>query len=393
MSENRNRFQFAILPVMFGFFIMGFVDIIGVTVNYVSADFSSLSEAMVSLLTSSCFIWFLVLSVPIGLLMNRIGRKNTVLLSFLVHVLAFGLIVLNYSFVTIVLAFSFVGIGNTVLQVALNPLVTNLVSSEHQTGTMTIGQLVKALCSFSGPIIVGFFTGTNYGWQAIFLVYALISLVGLVWLALTRIPKEKNITLSGNAVTGTFSLFKDRAILIFFIGILVLVGVDVGMNVSFPKYIQDTCGLDLNKASLCNSIYFLARTVGALIGGIILIRIDERLFYKISIIMALIGLVGLILSKDQILAFIFVSLFGLGYSNLFAIIVSAAMKRNPDRSNEISALMIMGVSGGGILPPVMSVITNLVGNQWSAIMVLAVVWLYMFVLIGKISSKKNVRTE
>ena len=387
MSENRNRFQFAILPVMFGFFIMGFVDIIGVTVNYVSADFSSLSEAMVSLLTSSCFIWFLVLSVPIGLLMNRIGRKNTVLLSFLVHVLAFGLIVLNYSFVTIVLAFSFVGIGNTVLQVALNPLVTNLVSSEHQTGTMTIGQLVKALCSFSGPIIVGFFTGTNYGWQAIFLVYALISLVGLVWLALTRIPKEKNITLSGNAVTGTFSLFKDRAILIFFIGILVLVGVDVGMNVSFPKYIQDTCGLDLNKASLCNSIYFLARTVGALIGGIIL------MFYKISIIMALIGLVGLILSKDQILAFIFVSLFGLGYSNLFAIIVSAAMKRNPDRSNEISALMIMGVSGGGILPPVMSVITNLVGNQWSAIMVLAVVWLYMFVLIGKISSKKNVRTE
>lgn len=393
MSENRNRFQFAILPVMFGFFIMGFVDIIGVTVNYVSADFSSLSEAMVSLLTSSCFIWFLVLSVPIGLLMNRIGRKNTVLLSFLVHVLAFGLIVLNYSFVTIVLAFSFVGIGNTVLQVALNPLVTNLVSSEHQTGTMTIGQLVKALCSFSGPIIVGIFTGTNYGWQAIFLVYALISLVGFVWLALTRIPKEKNITLSGNAVTGTFSLFKDRAILIFFIGILVLVGVDVGMNVSFPKYIQDTCGLDLNKASLCNSIYFLARTVGALIGGIILIRIDERLFYKISIIMALIGLVGLILSKDQILAFIFVSLFGLGYSNLFAIIVSAAMKRNPDRSNEISALMIMGVSGGGILPPVMSVITNLAGNQWSAIMVLAVVWLYMFVLIGKISSKKNVSTE
>ena len=378
---------------MFGFFIMGFVDIIGVTVNYVSADFSSLSEAMVSLLTSSCFIWFLVLSVPIGLLMNRIGRKNTVLLSFLVHVLAFGLIVLNYSFVTIVLAFSFVGIGNTVLQVALNPLVTNLVSSEHQTGTMTIGQLVKALCSFSGPIIVGIFTGTNYGWQAIFLVYALISLVGFVWLALTRIPKEKNITLSGNAVTGTFSLFKDRAILIFFIGILVLVGVDVGMNVSFPKYIQDTCGLDLNKASLCNSIYFLARTVGALIGGIILIRIDERLFYKISIIMALIGLVGLILSKDQILAFIFVSLFGLGYSNLFAIIVSAAMKRNPDRSNEISALMIMGVSGGGILPPVMSVITNLAGNQWSAIMVLAVVWLYMFVLIGKISSKKNVSTE
>lgn len=393
MSENKNRFQFAILPVMFGFFIMGFVDIIGVTVNYVSADFSSLSEAMVSLLTSSCFIWFLVLSVPIGLLMNRIGRKNTVLLSFLVHVLAFGLIVLNYSFVTIVLAFSFVGIGNTVLQVALNPLVTNLVSSEHQTGTMTIGQLVKALCSFSGPIIVGIFTGTAYGWQAIFLVYALISLIGFVWLALTSIPKEKNITLSGNAVTGAFSLFKDRAILIFFIGILVLVGVDVGMNVSFPKYIQDTCGLDLNKASLCNSIYFLARTVGALIGGIILMRIDERLFYKISIIMALIGLVGLILSKDQILAFIFVSLFGLGYSNLFAIIVSAAMKRNPDRSNEISALMIMGVSGGGILPPVISVITNLAGNQWSAIMVLATVWLYMFVLVGKISSKKNVRTE
>ena len=380
-----------ILPVMFGFFVMGFVDIIEMTINYVSADFTNLSASVVSLLASSCFIWFLIASIPTGLLMNRIGRKKTVLLSFLVQILAFLLVFIKYDYITTLIAFSLLGIGNTILQVAMNPLVSDVVPGDKLTGTLTIGQLVKAVCSLTGPIFVSWFASATFGdWKVIFPVYALITLLGFIWLMLTKVEEEK----IENADTTTFAtslrLFSDKYILAFFIGILVLVGADVGVNTCFPKYLQDTCGLDLNEAALGNSVYFFTRTVGALIGGILLMKVSESKFFNISVIVALVGLAGLIVFRGYWSSMIFVSVFGLGYSNLFAIIFSMALKRRPDRVNDVSALLVMGVAGGGVLPPIMGLITQTTGNQWSAILVIAIVWLYLFALMGRI---KNVSTK
>lgn len=389
--ENKKTSIMVILPVMFGFFVMGFVDIIGMTINYVSADFTNLSASVVSLLASSCFIWFLIASIPTGLLMNRIGRKKTVLLSFLVQILAFLLVFIKYDYITTLIAFSLLGIGNTILQVAMNPLVSDVVSGDKLTGTLTIGQLVKAVCSLTGPIFVSWFASATFGdWKVIFPVYALITLLGFIWLMLTKVEEEK----IENADTTTFAtslrLFSDKYILAFFIGILVLVGADVGVNTCFPKYLQDTCGLDLNEAALGNSVYFFTRTVGALIGGILLMKVSESKFFNISVIVALVGLAGLIVFRGYWSSMIFVSVFGLGYSNLFAIIFSMALKRRPDRVNDVSALLVMGVAGGGVLPPIMGLITQTTGNQWSAILVIAIVWLYLFALMGRI---KNVSTK
>lgn len=389
--ENKKTSIMVILPVMFGFFVMGFVDIIGMTINYVSADFTNLSASVVSLLASSCFIWFLIASIPTGLLMNRIGRKKTVLLSFLVQILAFLLVFIKYDYITTLIAFSLLGIGNTILQVAMNPLVSDVVPGDKLTGTLTIGQLVKAVCSLTGPIFVSWFASATFGdWKVIFPVYALITLLGFIWLMLTKVEEEK----IENADTTTFAtslrLFSDKYILAFFIGILVLVGADVGVNTCFPKYLQDTCGLDLNEAALGNSVYFFTRTVGALIGGILLMNVSESKFFNISVIVALVGLAGLIVFRGYWSSMIFVSVFGLGYSNLFAIIFSMALKRRPDRVNDVSALLVMGVAGGGVLPPIMGLITQTTGNQWSAILVIAIVWLYLFALMGRI---KNVSTK
>lgn len=389
--ENKKTSIMVILPVMFGFFVMGFVDIIGMTINYVSADFTNLSASVVSLLASSCFIWFLIASIPTGLLMNRIGRKKTVLLSFLVQILAFLLVFIKYDYITTLIAFSLLGIGNTILQVAMNPLVSDVVPGDKLTGTLTIGQLVKAVCSLTGPIFVSWFASATFGdWKVIFPVYALITLLGFIWLMLTKVEEEK----IENADTTTFAtslrLFSDKYILAFFIGILVLVGADVGVNTCFPKYLQDTCGLDLNEAALGNSVYFFTRTVGALIGGILLMKVSESKFFNISVIVALVGLAGLIVFRGYWSSMIFVSVFGLGYSNLFAIIFSMALKRRPDRVNDVSALLVMGVAGGGVLPPIMGLITQTTGNQCSAILVIAIVWLYLFALMGRI---KNVSTK
>lgn len=384
---QKSNSKFAVLPVMFGFFIMGFVDIVGVATSYVKADFAGMDDKVSGLISLSCFLWFLILSIPTGMLMNRIGRKKTVVVSFAITALAMLIPVLKYDFAFVLVAFAMLGIGNTMLQVALNPLVTNVVSAEKLTGTITLGQFIKAMSSFLGPILAAMFAGSVWGWKAIFLVYAAVTVLAMAWLAVSPI-QEQLIEKSEITFARTFSLLRDKYIVLFFIGILVLVGVDVGMGVTFPKLLQERCSLPLEKAGMGNSVYFLARTVGAFLGGVVLMRFSASKFFTASSCLALVSLVGLIFSRNLTMILFFVALFGLGYANLFSIIFSLSMQKMPQKTNEVSALLIVGVSGGAVLPPLLGVITDTFGTQGSALITLAIVWVYMVALIPFV---RNVR--
>ncbi len=384
---QKSNSKFAVLPVMFGFFIMGFVDIVGVATSYVKADFAGMDDKVSGLISLSCFLWFLILSIPTGMLMNRIGRKKTVVVSFAITALAMLIPVLKYDFAFVLVAFAMLGIGNTMLQVALNPLVTNVVSAEKLTGTITLGQFIKAMSSFLGPILAAMFAGSAWGWKAIFPVYAAVTVLAMAWLAVSPI-QEQLIEKSEITFARTFSLLRDKYIVLFFIGILVLVGVDVGMGVTFPKLLQERCSLPLEKAGMGNSVYFLARTVGAFLGGVVLMRFSASKFFTASSCLALVSLVGLIFSRNLTMILFFVALFGLGYANLFSIIFSLSMQKMPQKTNEVSALLIVGVSGGAVLPPLLGVITDTFGTQGSALITLAIVWVYMVALIPFV---RNVR--
>mgnify|MGYP001026704139 FL=1 len=384
---QKSNSKFAVLPVMFGFFIMGFVDIVGVATSYVKADFAGMDDKVSGLISLSCFLWFLILSIPTGMLMNRIGRKKTVVVSFAITALAMLIPVLKYDFAFVLVAFAMLGIGNTMLQVALNPLVTNVVSAEKLTGTITLGQFIKAMSSFLGPILAAMFAGSVWGWKAIFPVYAAVTVLAMAWLAVSPI-QEQLVEKSEITFARTFSLLRDKYIVLFFIGILVLVGVDVGMGVTFPKLLQERCSLPLEKAGMGNSVYFLARTVDAFLGGVVLMRFSASKFFTASSCLALVSLVGLIFSRNLTMILFFVALFGLGYANLFSIIFSLSMQKMPQKTNEVSALLIVGVSGGAVLPPLLGVITDTFGTQGSALITLAIVWVYMVALIPFV---RNVR--
>jgi fucose permease len=379
MKNNTSAIR--ILSVMFGFFIMGFVDIIGISTNYVKNDFSHLTDSMVNLISLSCFFWFLILSTPTGMLMNKIGRKKTVLISFAFHVLAMCLPVAAYDFTTVLIMFGLIGIGNTLLQVSLNPLVADVVNSDKLTGTLTLGQFVKAVSSFIGPILAASVVGSTLGWRMIFPIYAGLSLVAFIWLSFTPI-EDKRSDKSNISIKDTLELFKDKYIVAFFIGILVLVGVDVGMNMTFPKLLMEKAGLSVEDAGMGNSIYFLSRTVGAFLGGILLMKSSESKFFIYSVWIALAGLVLLCINANLWVTLACVAVFGLGYANLFSIIFSLALKRIPEKANEISALLIVGVSGGAILPPVLGVVTDAFKTQVSAIILIAAIWCYMLWLIS-----------
>ena len=373
-----------VLPVMFGFLAMGFIDMIGLVTNNVRADFN-MSDGLVNTISLSCYLWFLLLSIPVGMALTKWGRKKMVLLSLGIHVVALLLPYLYYGFASVLIAFSLIGIGNTILQVALNPLVTDVVRPERITSTITFGQATKAFGCIVAPFIA-MWTAVSLGrWQLLFPIYAGLSLLGLVWLWLTpieeKVQEQKNV-----GIKDTLVLLKDKDILAFFWGIVVLVAADVAVNMTLPRLMTDEFGLSTEKANLCNSLYFLARTVAAFAGGALLLRVSDKKFFAAGCWLALLGLVLLaIFGKVGLVpALVAVCIFGIGYANLFGIVFSFAMRSKPDKTNEVSALLIVGLIGGAILPPVLGWIRDVSGSQIAAIIAIVIVWLYMLWLNRRI---------
>jgi len=373
-----------ILPVMFGFLAMGFIDMIGLVTNNVRADFN-MSDGLVNTISLSCYLWFLLLSIPVGMALTKWGRKKMVLLSLAIHVVALLLPYLYYGFVSVLVAFSLIGIGNTILQVAMNPLVTDVVNSDRVTSTITFGQATKAFGSIIAPFIA-MWTAVSLGkWQLLFPIYACLSLLGLVWLWLTPI-EEKVQEQKNTSFRDTLVLLKDKDIRAFFWGIVVLVAADVAVNMTLPRLMTDQFGLSTEKANLCNSLYFLARTVAAFAGGALLLKVSDKKFFAAGCWLALVGLVLLaVFGKVGLVpALVAVCIFGIGYANLFGIVFSFAMRSKPDKTNEVSALLIVGLIGGAILPPVLGWLRDLSGSQIAAVLAIAVVWLYMLWLNRRI---------
>lgn len=366
-----------LLPVIFGFFIMGFCDVVGIASTYVKQDFN-LSDTAANFLPSMLFIWFFVFSVPVGVMMNRLGRKKTVLISMILTAVAMLIPVISYTYVSTLIAFAILGIGNTIIQVALNPLLTNIVKADKLTSALTTGQFIKAISSFCGPIIAGVAATTLGNWQLMFPIFAVITLISLIWLWMTQIPTEKNVD-NKVSLGATYKLFGKADILLMFLGILAVVGVDVGMNVMTPRILMERCGMDLADAGYGTSLYFFFRTAGAFLGAFILAKFSSKRFFKISSFITLAALIAMLFAQSQIVVFLLVAVIGLSAANIFAIIFGIALENHPDKANEVSGLMVMGISGGAIIPPLMGMASEAMGGQNGSVVVVAVCAVYLLI--------------
>ena len=357
--KNENSFA-KLLPVLFGFFIMGFVDVVGIATNYVKQDFN-LTDTLANLLPMMVFLWFAVFSVPTGLLMNSIGRRKTVVISMVITFLAMLVPLVAYEFTMVLIAFALLGIGNTILQVSLNPLLSNVVRGDRLTSSLTWGQFIKAIASFLGPVIAAFAAASLGNWKLLFPIFAGITLLSTLWLFFTDI-KEQPTEGKTSSFAACFGLLKDKTILMFFLGILFVVGIDVGLNTTIPKFLMARCNIQLDQAGLGTSLYFIARTTGTFIGAIMLVKFSGRMFLIGSMITAIAGMLILLTMSNLWAILVLIFVLGFAVANVFSIIFSAALQKMPERANEISGLMIMGVAGGAVVPPLMGVVSDSFGQ-------------------------------
>ncbi len=390
---NNKINKLALASVMLCFFAMGFVDLVGIASNFVKKDLG-LNDATANIFPSLVFFWFLIFSVPTGVLMNKIGRKKTVLLSLIVTVASLLLPLFGESFGLMLVSFSLLGIGNALMQTSLNPLVATVVRGGHLASTLTFGQFVKAIASFMAPYIAAWgatqaIPSFGLGWRVLFPIYMIIGIAASLFLLSTPIEEEgpafagETSPTVGKQFAACFRLLGKPIVLLSFVGIMCHVGIDVGTNTTAPKILIERLGMTLNDAAFATSLYFIFRTLGCLTGSFFLRVVNNRLFFVISITMMALSMCGLFFGTTKLVLYIAIALVGYGNSNVFSLVFAQALQSVPDKQNEVSGLMIMGLFGGTVFPLLMGFASDAMG-QAGAVLVMAVGVAYLFTYIKNV---------
>ncbi len=380
--------KFVILPLMLCFFCMGFVDLVGIASNYVKEDLN-LTDSVANVFPSLVFFWFLIFSVPTGMLMNKIGKKKTVLLSLLVTVVSLLLPIFGNSFAIMLISFSLLGIGNALMQTSLNPLMALVTGGKNLASTLTFGQFIKAIASFMAPYLAMWgatqvIPSFGLDWRVLFAIYLVVG--GLSTLLLWGTGIEETITEGKtSSFADCFRLLGTPIVLLSFFGIMCHVGIDVGTNTTAPKILMERLGMSLNEAAFATSLYFIFRTVGCLTGSYFLRVLKTRTFFIISIVMMALSMALLFFADSKWLLYAGIALVGYGNSNVFSMCFAQALTAMPEKQNEVSGLMIMGLFGGTIFPLIMGFASDAMG-QAGAVAVMAIGVLYLFTYIKQITN-------
>lgn len=375
-----------LIAVMLCFFAMGFVDLVGIASNYVKEDLQ-LSDKVANIFPSLVFFWFLIFSVPTGMLMNRIGKKKTVLLSLILTAVSLFLPIFGENFPIMLASFSLLGIGNALMQTSLNPLMGVVTGGKNLASSLTFGQFVKAIASFLAPYLAmwgatAVIPSFGLDWRVLFVIYFIVGILATLLLGFTPIEEPAS---EGKASTFVecLQLLGKPAVLLAFFGIMCHVGIDVGTNTTAPKLLIERLGMTLNEAAFATSLYFIFRTIGAFTGSFFLRVLKTRTFFTISVVMMALSMVGMFFGHSQWMLYAAIALVGYGNSNIFSMCFATAMQAEPQKQNEVSGLMIMGLFGGTIFPLLMGFASDAVG-QMGAVAVMAAGVIYLFSYINKV---------
>jgi len=347
MTEKLNIKQ--ILPVLMAFFVMSFVDLVGIGVDRVKADMN-LSATLAQLIPSAAFLWFLILSVPVGILQARYGKK--LVLNIGMGVTALGLLIpfFVYTFPAVLLGFAMLGIGNTIVQVSANPLIVDVVPANRTSSFLSFSQFVKAIGSMIGaPLATVFASNFTHDWEMLFLVFGVVSILAILWLATTKVDEVRQEGYKATLGT-TLKLLNSGFILLMVIGIFVVVGIDVGFNSNSGQFLKEHFNIGQTASESGRSVYFFGRMLGTFLGALLLTKISSRQFLLWTTILGIIALVAILLLPGQVVAWILVFIIGFAVANIFPLIFSIAVEKHPDRNSEISGLMIMAICGGAFIP-------------------------------------------
>ncbi|SHI79548.1 Fucose permease [Tangfeifania diversioriginum] len=346
-----------VTPVLLSFFVMSACDLVGISVDNVKADFG-LNNTLSQLIPLAVFAWFFLLSVPTGLLQDRIGKRNMLNIGILLTAVGLFLPFFVYSFLTVMIGFGLLGIGNTIIQVSANPLLIDVVPPARTSSFLSFSQFVKSIGSMIAPYMATYFALHFGDWKLVLLSFGLVSLLSAGWLHFTKIT-ESLVSEQKATLASSLKLLGVGYIALMVLGIFFVVGLDVGINATSGQFLLLKMEMNAESAQQGRSLYFFGKMLGTFLGALLLVRFSPTKFLIGSATATLVTTLLFIFSPTPLAAQSLIFLIGLTASNIFPLIFTLTVKKYPTRANEISGLMIMAVSGGAIIPPIVGGISDL----------------------------------
>ena len=357
---------------MAGFFVMGFADIVGTVVNQVKSE-CALDDVTAGFLPSMIFAWFFLISLPAGVLSGRIGRKNAVLVSLAVTVAAMLLPLAGgagrpWPYFA---AFALIGIGNTILQAALPALLGNVTPPALLASRISLGQFVKAICAALTPVFIYVAASVMGNWRLVFPIYGVLAAATAAWLMLSRIPDEREAirsrgtrdpTVSRTTFGSCFALLRDPLVLALAFGIFFAVGLDVGFSVAIPEFLKVAYRADVNVAGVGPTVYFIGKTLATAGGAVLFARIPPVKCFPWCIGLSLLAVGGIFACPGPFAFLACVFAAALASANTFGMCMGIALDKLPEKANEITALMVMAISGGAVVPPILGFAQKCAGS-------------------------------
>ena len=384
------------LPLLAGFFVMGFGDIIGTVMNQVKAECAANADAISWLMPIFAYVWFLVVSIPTGVLSGRIGRKNAVLVSLAVTVAAMIVPIFANAerWYLYVVAFAFVGIGNTIIQAALPALMSNVVEPSLLASRISLGQFVKAVCAALTPVFV-YLTATAFGnWKLLFPLYGALTVVAAAWLWLTKIPDERcqnnsptHTLVNPTTFTGCLAMLKEPYVLAMTVGILFSVGADVGFSVAIPEYLKNVFKVDVDLAGMGPTVYFIAKTAAAFAGAVVFAKVSAAKCFPWCMGLGLAATAAIPFVSSPFAFLSVVAFVAFLTANSFGMCMGLAIERFPAKANEITSLMVMAIVGGGIVSALLGFAQSVFGPA-GIVVTLGLCIAYLFAL-GLFASRRR----
>lgn len=349
-------------PIFLAFLCMGFGDVVGPLTSQLQNEYQ-LTNFMAGLVTFMGFIMFGLLSVPMGLVQDRKGKKFVLVLGMIAALAGLVLPILgNFSSFGLLLAsLLLLGTGATLLQVAGNPIMRDVSPEGKYSRNLSFGQFFKAIGSLSGaliPLMAAKYWGLD--WKLLFPIYSAILLVAAIYLYLVKIEEKKDDSASPASFGSVLALLKNPYVFFMVLAIFLYVGAEVSMSAKLPNYLEYKFNFDIKELGLWGTLFFfLALMTGRFLGGVILNWMSPSKFLKLTTLLALVGIAGLYVATNSVIGFAAIFIIGLGFANIFPLVFSITIDAMPERSNEISGLMVTAIIGGAFVPVVFGAVADI----------------------------------
>jgi len=307
-----------------------------------------------------------------GIYQDKKGKKFILMLGLIVALAGLILPMLNgmygnkveffpgeyFNFYMVLLSILLLCAGATILQVVGNPVMRDVSPVGTYSKNLSLAQSIKAIGSSLGFLLPPFVAlAFGWEWSVLFPVFSVLILITLFLSVPLKIEERKDPNSNPASFSSCLSLLKNGYVLLMVLAIFFYVGAEVSMSSSVPILLYENFEIRGFSLWVSWAIFFLPIIIGRFTGSMILSKMPAKRFLIFSVIISLIGIASIFFSNEAI-TLVGVILVGLGFSNIFPLIFSITVDNMPERSNELSGLMVTAIAGGAIVPLIMGKVAD-----------------------------------